>query len=101
MRRTTTICWRRARWVLPSAGAVRRFAQSPMKSSTEQDRRPSPITRRVTAQPRLRAEQMGRRRLLLGHEHTGEPVNLAIRGRTVLIAGEPETGKSWLAGLLC
>src|SRR5437899_2258016 len=50
--------------------------------------------RRVTAQPRLRAEQMGRRRLLLGHEHTGEPVNLAIRGRTVLIAGEPETGKS-------
>jgi len=57
--------------------------------------------RRVTAQPRLRAEQMGRRRLLLGHEHTGEPVNLAIRGRTVLIAGEPETGKSWLAGLLC
>src|SRR2546427_707716 len=44
MRRTTTIWWTRARWVLPSAGAVRRFAQSPMKSSTEQDRRPSPIT---------------------------------------------------------
>ena len=27
--------------------------------------------------------------------------HLAVRGRTVLIAGEPGTGKSWLAGLLC
>jgi hydroxymethylpyrimidine pyrophosphatase-like HAD family hydrolase len=57
--------------------------------------------RRAAAQPRLSAAQMGRRRLLLGHQHNGEPVSLAIRGRTVLIAGEPGTGKSWLAGLLC
>jgi hydroxymethylpyrimidine pyrophosphatase-like HAD family hydrolase len=57
--------------------------------------------RRVTQQPRLSAAQMGRRRLLLGHEHNGAPVSLAIRGRTVLIAGEPGSGKSWLAGLLC
>jgi hypothetical protein len=26
---------------------------------------------------------------------------LAVRGRTVLIAGEPGTGKSWLTGLMC
>jgi hydroxymethylpyrimidine pyrophosphatase-like HAD family hydrolase len=57
--------------------------------------------RRVCQQPRLAAAQMGRRRLLLGHQHNGEPVTLAVRGRTILIAGEPGTGKSWLAGLLC
>jgi hypothetical protein len=57
--------------------------------------------RRVIQQPRLSARQMGRRRLALGHEHNGEEVSLAVRGRTVLIAGEPGTGKSWVAGLLC
>jgi hydroxymethylpyrimidine pyrophosphatase-like HAD family hydrolase len=57
--------------------------------------------RRVAQQPRLSARQMGRRHLLLGHEHNGAEVSLAVRGRTILIAGEPGTGKSWLAGLLC
>ena len=57
--------------------------------------------RRVVQQPRLSARQMGRRRLVLGHEHNGQEVSLAVRGRTVLIAGEPGTGKSWLGGLLC
>ncbi len=57
--------------------------------------------RRVIRQPRLSAAQMGRRRLFLGRQHDGEPVRLAVRGRTILIAGEPGTGKSWLAGLLC
>lgn len=57
--------------------------------------------RRVARQPRLSAAQMGRRRLLLGHEHDGTPVSLAVRGRTIVVAGEPGTGKSWLAGLLC
>jgi len=57
--------------------------------------------RRIAAQSRLSTAQMGRRRLALGYEHNGDAVSLAIRGRTVLIAGEPGTGKSWLAGLLC
>jgi hydroxymethylpyrimidine pyrophosphatase-like HAD family hydrolase len=57
--------------------------------------------RRLAAQPRLSAAQMGRRRLLLGHELNGTRVELAVRGRTILIAGEPGTGKSWLAGLIC
>jgi hydroxymethylpyrimidine pyrophosphatase-like HAD family hydrolase len=57
--------------------------------------------RRVARQPQLSAVQMGRRRLLLGYERNGEPVSLTLRGRTILIAGEPGTGKSWLAGLLC
>ncbi|HVW09675.1 MAG TPA: HAD hydrolase family protein [Bryobacteraceae bacterium] len=42
-----------------------------------------------------------RRRLLLGHTDSGEPLALAVRGRNVLVAGEPKSGKSWVAGLLC
>jgi hydroxymethylpyrimidine pyrophosphatase-like HAD family hydrolase len=57
--------------------------------------------RGLTRQLRLSASQMGRRRLQLGHQHDGRPVQLAIRGRTVIIAGEPGSGKSWLAGLHC
>ena len=57
--------------------------------------------RRVASQPTLSPAQMGRRRLLLGYQHNGDAVSLAVRGRTILIAGEPGTGKSWLAGLIC
>ena len=57
--------------------------------------------RGLTNRLRLSAAQMGRLRLLLGQRHDGQPVNLAIRGRTVIVAGEPGSGKSWLAGLLC
>jgi hydroxymethylpyrimidine pyrophosphatase-like HAD family hydrolase len=42
-----------------------------------------------------------RRHLLLGHAHDGRPVSLAVRGRNVLIAGDPASGKSWVTGLLC
>ena len=61
----------------------------------------APYLRGLTRQLRLSSRQMGRRQLLLGHQHDGQPLHLAIRGRTVLIAGEPGSGKSWLAGLLC
>lgn len=57
--------------------------------------------RSLVGQMRLSAKQMGRRRLLLGNRHDGQPLHLAIRGRTVLVAGEPGSGKSWIAGLLC
>jgi hypothetical protein len=42
-----------------------------------------------------------RRRLRLGHSDDGEPLELAVRGRNVLIAGDPKSGKSWITGLLC
>jgi hydroxymethylpyrimidine pyrophosphatase-like HAD family hydrolase len=61
----------------------------------------TPYLEGLTCRLRLSSKQMGRRRLLLGHRHDGHPLHLAIRGRTVLIAGEPGSGKSWLAGLLC
>jgi hydroxymethylpyrimidine pyrophosphatase-like HAD family hydrolase len=44
---------------------------------------------------------VARRQLLLGHTDAGQPLALAVRGRNVLITGEPKSGKSWVAGLLC
>lgn len=42
-----------------------------------------------------------RRRLLLGHTDDGQAMALAVRGRNVLVAGDPKSGKSWITGLLC
>jgi hydroxymethylpyrimidine pyrophosphatase-like HAD family hydrolase len=49
----------------------------------------------------LPAQAQGRRRLLLGHGEDGREFWLAARGRSVLIAGDTKSGKSWVAGLLC
>jgi hydroxymethylpyrimidine pyrophosphatase-like HAD family hydrolase len=56
---------------------------------------------RLAATKELPSAHMGRRKLLLGHRHDGTPVSVAVRGRPVLIAGEPGSGKSWIAGLMC
>ncbi|MGE3510778.1 MAG: HAD hydrolase family protein [Vicinamibacterales bacterium] len=42
-----------------------------------------------------------RRQLLLGYTDEGEALALAVRGRSVLIAGDTKSGKSWVTGLLC
>ncbi len=42
-----------------------------------------------------------RRRLLLGTTAGGEQISLAVAGRNVLVTGDPRSGKSWVAGLLC
>ncbi|MEX1128116.1 MAG: HAD hydrolase family protein [Vicinamibacterales bacterium] len=42
-----------------------------------------------------------RRRLVLGYTSDEREFSLAVRGRNVLIAGDPMSGKSWVAGLLC
>jgi hypothetical protein len=55
----------------------------------------------VAHQPRLAPELTGRRHLLLGSGPNGEPVSLAVQGRNVLVVGDPKSGKSWVAGLLC
>jgi hydroxymethylpyrimidine pyrophosphatase-like HAD family hydrolase len=49
----------------------------------------------------LPAATRSRRRILLGHTDDGQPLELAVRGRNVLVAGDPKSGKSWVAGLLC
>jgi hydroxymethylpyrimidine pyrophosphatase-like HAD family hydrolase len=50
---------------------------------------------------RIPAPLKTRRRLVLGHTDNGSPLTLAVRGRTLLVAGDPMTGKSWVTGLLC
>jgi hypothetical protein len=49
---------------------------------------------------RIPAPLTTRRRLLLGYTDEGQPLALAVRGRNVLIAGDPKSGKSWVTGLL-
>jgi hydroxymethylpyrimidine pyrophosphatase-like HAD family hydrolase len=56
---------------------------------------------RVAATGRLPTVPRARRRLILGHTEGGREFSLAVRGRNVLIMGETNSGKSWLAGLLC
>ncbi len=55
----------------------------------------------VAAAGRLPTVPRARRRLVLGHTEDGREFSLAVRGRNVLIMGETNSGKSWLAGLLC
>jgi hypothetical protein len=57
--------------------------------------------RRVVAKRRLPVAHRVRRRLLLGTQEDGSDLSLAVRGRSVLISGDPKSGKSWIAGLLC
>lgn len=49
---------------------------------------------------RLPTPPKPRRRLLLGQTAEGARVELAVLGRNLLIAGDPRSGKSWVAGLL-
>jgi hydroxymethylpyrimidine pyrophosphatase-like HAD family hydrolase len=59
------------------------------------------FVRRVAATGRLPTVSRARRRLILGHTEDGREFSLAVHGRNVLIMGETNSGKSWLAGLLC
>lgn len=61
----------------------------------------APYIRDILSLPRIPPERMGRRLVRLGTMSTGAPLDLAIRGRNVLIGGDPKSGKSWIAGLLC
>lgn len=50
---------------------------------------------------RISPSLLRRRKLLLGSRaDTGAAVHLSIKGRNVLIVGDPRSGKSWIAGLL-
>jgi len=57
--------------------------------------------RHAAEHSRLPPERVGRRQVALGQDVKGQPVALAVRGRNVLIVGDPKSGKSWVAGLLC
>ncbi|MEO8484259.1 MAG: HAD hydrolase family protein [Acidobacteriota bacterium] len=56
--------------------------------------------RRVLAKPLMWRSGRGRRRVLMGRSDGDHAVSLVVRGRNVLVTGEPKSGKSWAAGLL-
>lgn len=57
--------------------------------------------RQAAREVRLPTERTERRRLVLGTTDDGYPLALSMRGRNVLIAGDPRSGKSWATGLIC
>jgi len=57
------------------------------------------VRKRLQADERLLPASR-RHRLLLGRGADGKAVHLHVRGRNVLITGDPVSGKSWLAGLM-
>jgi hydroxymethylpyrimidine pyrophosphatase-like HAD family hydrolase len=57
--------------------------------------------RRAAKEMRLPPERIGQHRLSLGTAEDGHELTLGIRGRNSLIAGDPRSGKSWVAGLAC
>ncbi len=61
----------------------------------------APYIRQATKSLRLPPDRLGRDKIVIGRTDTGEPLGFAIRGRNILIAGDPRSGKSWLTGLFC
>ena len=57
--------------------------------------------RRLAATGQLPTPDRPRRRLTLGRTEDGREFSLGVRGRNMLITGDTNSGKSWLAGLLC
>jgi hypothetical protein len=49
---------------------------------------------------KLPPNRADKRRVLLGQTAAG-PLETAIHGRNILIAGDPRSGKSWITGLFC
>jgi len=52
----------------------------------------------VSRHPKMPPHRADDRRVLLGETATG-PVETALYGRNILIAGDPRSGKSWITGL--
>ncbi len=54
----------------------------------------------VSAQFRVPTEAKSHRRIILEELEGQAPFDISIRGRNILVAGDTQSGKSWLAGLL-
>ena len=61
----------------------------------------APYIRQAANTTRLPPDRIGRDKIVIGVTSAGEPLGFAIRGRNVLIGGDPRSGKSWLTGLYC
>jgi hypothetical protein len=79
--------------------ALQRVADEVLPGSGPAD--VAPYIRRMARDVRLPPERIGQHRLLLGTAEDGQPLTLAVRGRNLLVVGNPQSGKSWVAGLAC
>jgi hypothetical protein len=61
----------------------------------------APYIRQAANTMRLPPDRIGRDKIVIGVTSTGEPLGFAIRGRNLLVAGDPRSGKSWATGLFC
>ncbi len=61
----------------------------------------APFIRGLLPARRISLAFSRRRWIRLGTRDDGAPLDLVLRGRNVLIGGDPKSGKSWIAGLLC
>lgn len=57
--------------------------------------------RGVIENTRLPPNRVDRRRVPLGQTADGHPLEMAVHGRIILVAGDPRSGKSWVTGLFC
>ncbi len=57
--------------------------------------------RQVSSETRLPSGVRRHRKLVLESLAGQAPLEMAIRGRNILVAGDSKSGKSWIAGLLC
>jgi hydroxymethylpyrimidine pyrophosphatase-like HAD family hydrolase len=57
--------------------------------------------RRIAQEMRLPRDRNGRHRIALGTADDGNALTVAIRGRNILVVGDPESGKSWATGRAC
>ncbi len=57
--------------------------------------------RGVIVNTRLPPSRTDRRHVLLGQTADGRPLEMAVHGRIILVAGDPRSGKSWVTGLFC
>jgi len=61
----------------------------------------APYIRQAAHTMRLPPDRIGRDKIVIGVTGAGEPFGFAIRGRNLLVAGDPRSGKSWATGLFC
>lgn len=61
----------------------------------------APYIREAAKSMRLPPDRIGRDKIIVGVTDSGGPFGFAVRGRNLLIAGDPRSGKSWVTGLFC
>jgi hydroxymethylpyrimidine pyrophosphatase-like HAD family hydrolase len=61
----------------------------------------APFLDALLREPRIDPLRLAHRTVHLGVAEGGAPFAIAMRGRNLLIAGDTQSGKSWLAGVFC